>query len=211
VPNLPNLGVVPIVSVNGSEFSALATQLSTQYNIALSDMLLEWEGVVNIIPFDTFTFISKVVSEPASFGFLNSTEACYTGFVAPAGPDDTVCDDPDSYVFYDREHPTEAFYTLLANRMLLVASNDVLDDLIARFDLVDANPAFKHSLGAILHAVKRRINRPKNNHHNTLPRLFLSVFLHVVEAQADRIIAVEDSVILIERGEKVLAILGGEL
>ncbi len=102
VANLPNLGIVPIVSVNGSEFSALATQLSAQYNIALSEMLMEWEGIVNIIPFDTFTLITEVVSTPASFGFLNASEPCYSGFVGPASPDDTICDNPDAFVFFDK-------------------------------------------------------------------------------------------------------------
>ena len=112
VPNVPNLGKVPLVTRRGPAASAFATALSAQYNAALDAMLNTIEDV-NIVRFDTFAFITDVVDNPAAYGFINSTQPCYSGFVAP-DPTATECADPDAHVFWDGEHPTSRLYTLLA-------------------------------------------------------------------------------------------------
>ena len=58
-----------------------------------------------------------VVENPGKYGFLNSTQACYSGFVLP-DPSATICADPDQYVFWDVEHPTTRFHEILADEML---------------------------------------------------------------------------------------------
>jgi phospholipase/lecithinase/hemolysin len=116
VPNLPNLGVVPGIP---GPFKPLATALSAQFNAALSTMLAAKAELVNIIPFDTFILTTDVINNPSEFGFTNASNACYSGFVSPEdGETITVCENPDSYVFWDREHPTEAFHQLLADKVL---------------------------------------------------------------------------------------------
>jgi phospholipase/lecithinase/hemolysin len=115
VPNLPNLGVVPRVTQLGPRVAALATSLITQYNAALSEALSGVTGV-RIVQFDMFDFLDNVVADPTAYGFTNSTAACYSGFVT-FDPNATVCNDPNDYVFWDVEHPTTAFHTLLGNAM----------------------------------------------------------------------------------------------
>lgn len=115
VPNLPDLGKIPLVTQNGPAVAAFATALSEQYNAALDAMLDTIEGV-NIIRFDTFAFITDVVDNPTAYGFTNSTDACYSGFVTP-DPTATECADPDAHVFWDGEHPTSKLYSLLADEL----------------------------------------------------------------------------------------------
>lgn len=115
VPNAPNLGKVPLVTVRGPQAVAFATALSLQYNAALEAMLETIEDV-NIVRFDTFAFITDVVDHPAKYGFTNSTQPCYSGFIVP-DPAATECPDPDAHVFWDGEHPTSKFFAVLADEL----------------------------------------------------------------------------------------------
>jgi phospholipase/lecithinase/hemolysin len=115
VPNAPNLGKVPLVTARGPAAVAFATALSVQYNAALEAMLETIDGV-DIIRFDTFAFLTDVVDNPAKYGFTNSTQPCYSGFVVP-DPTATECADPDAHVFWDGEHPTSKLYAVLADEL----------------------------------------------------------------------------------------------
>jgi phospholipase/lecithinase/hemolysin len=115
VPNAPNLGKVPLVTVRGPQAVAFATALSLQYNAALEAML-ETIDNVNVVRFDTFAFITDVVDHPAKYGFTDSTQPCYSGFVVP-DPAATECADPDAHVFWDGEHPTSKLYSILADEL----------------------------------------------------------------------------------------------
>jgi outer membrane lipase/esterase len=118
VPNVPNLGKVPLITQRGAAASAFASTLSAEYNAALDDML-DTISDVNIVRFDTFAFITDVVDNPTKYGFTNATQPCYSGFVVP-DPSATTCPDPDTHVFWDGEHPTSKLHSLLAE--LLYAS-----------------------------------------------------------------------------------------
>ena len=71
---------------------------------------------INIVRFDTFAFLTDIVANPAKYGFVNVTQPCYSGFVAP-DPTATVCANPDAYLFWDIEHPTTRMHTLLADQL----------------------------------------------------------------------------------------------
>ena len=117
VPNLPDLGLVPRVTVRGPGAAGLATALTTRFNNTLDAALDQVTGV-QIIRFDTFSLLHQIHDQPASFNLGNVTEPCYTGFVEPATPADTVCANPQSYLFWDSEHPSTAMHSLMANAML---------------------------------------------------------------------------------------------
>lgn len=121
VPNLPDLGLVPkIISLNavyGFNVSGLATALTVRFNDTLDAALDQVTGV-EIIRFSTFNLLRQVHDQPASFNLSNVTEPCYTGFVDPASPTDTVCANPQSYLFWDAEHPSTAMHAVMANAML---------------------------------------------------------------------------------------------
>lgn len=129
VPNLPNLGVVPAITMSNSpQLIGLATLISSQYNQALEGVLAQWDGLVNIIRLDTFTLLTDLVLNPGTEGFTNVTDPCYDGFVTP-GSGSQECTEPDSYLFWDIEHPTAAFNAYLADKVIYAISLDILDDL----------------------------------------------------------------------------------
>ena len=110
VPNMVDLSLTPYgLSLTPSEQFAL-NQLSLGFNAGLGstlDMLALLPGI-NIIEFDTFSFFNEMIANPAAFGFTNVTSACFSGLA--------VCDDPNSYLFWDTAHPTTAASSLLGDR-----------------------------------------------------------------------------------------------
>ncbi len=119
VPNLPDEGVLPVVTALAPivpGISAAATGLTRQYNAALNAAL---DGVtgIRVIRFDTFSLIDKVVANPSRYGFVNATTPCYSGPVTP-DPAGVVCADPLQYVFWDGQHPTTSFHILLGIEIL---------------------------------------------------------------------------------------------
>ena len=117
VPDLPDLGLVPKVTVLGPAAAGLATALATRFNDTLDAALDQVTGV-QIIRFSTFNYLQQVHGNPSGFNLSNVTEPCYTGFVEPASPSDTVCSAPQSYLFWDSEHPSTAMHALMADAML---------------------------------------------------------------------------------------------
>lgn len=123
VPNLPDIGLLPVVTslepvVPG--VSAQVTRLTAGYNAALAAALGAVTGI-RVIQFDTFSLLQDVVADPVRFGFIDASAPCYSGFVVP-DPAATVCSDPDGHVFWDVQHPTAAFQALLGEQLLAAAA-----------------------------------------------------------------------------------------
>ncbi len=210
VPNVPNLGAIPAITVYGSNFSALAAYLTAQYNDALASLLSQWEasGYVNIIPFDTYSFLTQVVNNPAAYGFSDATAPCYTGFVSPAGPGDTVCDTPDSYVFWDREHPTRAAHGVLADRMRAAIVLDILDDLINKINNVNngISAALRKTLIAKLNGARQALT-DSNATNDVAAAGSLGEFIDLVKAQADKKIPLNIANYLIAQTETIIPLI----
>jgi phospholipase/lecithinase/hemolysin len=112
VPLVPDIGKAPIANGNAST-AALATALSADYNADLiSDITaLVASGGITVHFLDTFSLVDAAVAGPAAFGYTNVTDPCYTGTIKGGVP---ACSDPDSYLFWDMEHPTEPGHEQLA-------------------------------------------------------------------------------------------------
>ncbi len=115
VPLTPNLGLVPSVTAFGLTVAHIAQGLSQQFNAALVTHLATISGP-NIIVFDTFSFLTEIVSHPGDFGLNNVTAPCYSGFVYP-NPFGVECAEPDKYAFWDVEHPTTRLNAILADEL----------------------------------------------------------------------------------------------
>ena len=113
VPNVPDLGLTP--DAIGSGTSAALTALSGQYNALLDAQLAAVVGV-NIVEFDTFEWLTQVVTDPAPFGLTNVNSPCYTGFIFP-NPFATECSDPSTFLFWDIEHPSATGQALFADKL----------------------------------------------------------------------------------------------
>ncbi|MDJ0926923.1 MAG: SGNH/GDSL hydrolase family protein [Gammaproteobacteria bacterium] len=104
VPNLPDVGKTPAAIAAGPAASAFATSLSVQVNTQLAAAIptLRDDLGVNIIEFDTFTFLNNLIANPGMFGFTNVDGQCldFDTFIP--------CANPDEYVFWDDIHPTAA-------------------------------------------------------------------------------------------------------
>jgi phospholipase/lecithinase/hemolysin len=210
VPNVPNLGVIPSVTIHGPAFSDLAASLTAQYNTALASMLSQWEasGYVNIIPFDTYSFLTQVVNNPAAYGFSNATAPCYTGFVGPAAPGDTVCSTSDSYVFWDKEHPTTAAHAVLADRMRAAIILDILDDLINKINNVNNGipAALQKTLSAKLEDARKAFT-DSNATNDVAAAGSLGEFIDLVKAQTGKKIPLNTANYLIGQTEKIIPLI----
>ena len=69
-----------------------------------------------------------VHNHPADFGFTNVTQACYSGFVSPATPSDTECGNPQTYAYWDKEHPTTVLHSIIADHLLAAVDAAVVPE-----------------------------------------------------------------------------------
>lgn len=204
VPNLPNFGLVPRIMRGGPAFSALARDISQQYNAAFETMIANWNGRVNIIPFDVYGLLTEIVAQPTAYGFTNATHACYSGFVDPAGPTATVCATPATYVFWDSEHPTTAFHAFAAERMLATAVFDIIADLKARLSAASLPTGVRNSLLKKLDAARQKLNGAKSTHDGAVSAK-LNAFVLEVQAQARAGgLSEAEALMLVERIDKLV-------
>ncbi len=212
VPNMPNLGAIPAITRYGPGAIGLATELSTAYNTALKAMLTQLEDAykamelqVNIIPFDTYSFITEVVEDPEAYGFSNATKPCYDGFVTP-DPNARECPDPDAYVFWDIEHPTTALHALLADRILAFIELDIMHDLSQQLDGLDISKGAKSALSDKLDgAIKILTDGNSSNDQAAVGKM--QDFIYIVMAKQGKQIPEEDALSLINRAEQIVALL----
>lgn len=99
--NTPDFGLTPYAQSYGSLLAGIASSWSAAMNNALSTRLAG-EGV---LIFDTYSLLNGLVSNAASYGFTNVTDAC--GAEANAL-------DCSTALFYDGIHPTTAAHELIA-------------------------------------------------------------------------------------------------
>jgi|SRR5688572_4842539 len=84
---------------------AFNTNLATQ--LAMLDSML----VAEITLFDNDAAFQRLLADPAAFGITNTTEPC-VNLAA-----NTVCTNPDQYLFWDGAHPTARALEILAREM----------------------------------------------------------------------------------------------
>jgi len=174
VPLIPDLGLVPLVTrqdplpglpPDSTLVAQTATALTAQLNMAIVEMLKNYPEI-NIIVFDTFSALRQIVATPDTYGLENVDEPCYTGFMEPAGPEDTVCDNPDTYLFWDAEHPTTATHQVFADLMLRTMIDAMLEDFGDDLQPLASLPKNTTSLIQKLARIKQLL--ADENRHNDL-------------------------------------------
>ena len=108
VLNAPDVGLSPDARFRGIDNRA--TDLSQLYNTSLEQTLTSWESEeLNLITVDLFDFIRSLTNEPTKFDLPTDTVTDL-----PCILPDSVCDDPNQYVFYDGLHATSVVQFQLA-------------------------------------------------------------------------------------------------
>jgi phospholipase/lecithinase/hemolysin len=104
VPNMPNLGLIPLVTGTGAANAAGASLLTAGYNATFAAGLTALDAGNSDIDIKTFnvyglmtSIINDVKLHGSAFGFTNVTTACQT---------DPTCTDPSQAFFWDLQHPT---------------------------------------------------------------------------------------------------------
>jgi phospholipase/lecithinase/hemolysin len=109
VPNVPNLGLVPAVALQGPEAQQAATEVTFFFNMQLDSILTDIEsaygGLVTFYRLDTFELLTRTSVEHPE---LNVTDPCIDVF------NGTVCKNPKKYLFWDGVHPTRTGHKLIA-------------------------------------------------------------------------------------------------
>ncbi len=116
--NIADLGLVPETQAFGPVAVAVAGGLTTAFNAGLDaalDALALGLLDIDIRRVDVYGLTNRLVDgffgDPAGSPFANVTDACFTGTEILGG---TVCADPDSYIWWDRIHPTAVAHDLVA-------------------------------------------------------------------------------------------------
>lgn len=118
VPNIPNLGLVPLITGGGDPVPE-ATQLAALFNLGLADAI---DGLATLYPetgffeLDTFGLLTDAYDDPAAYGFTNVTDGCYSLLALPGGD---ICSNPDEYLSWDGFHPTTVTHEILAANVVV--------------------------------------------------------------------------------------------
>ncbi len=127
VPNLPDLGASPAFNTSPTS-QAGGSEASRAYNDALDSGLKALAAAtpgVNIIQMDVAAAFRVILANPGAFGFTNVTQACLNTATG------TVCANPNSYLFWDSVHPTQAGHALLALYASLLLNIDQTSQVVA--------------------------------------------------------------------------------
>ncbi len=118
VPNLPDLSLTPEVRAIGNPFvSGVAKAASVGFNQVLSGFLGSF-AVLDIATIDVFSAQTHMTLDPAAFGLVNVSDACFDGDLAGSGTP-TVCANPDAFLYWDYEHPTSALHAEIGRLALM--------------------------------------------------------------------------------------------
>ena len=121
VGNVPNLGLIPAVTTQGTAASQAATAYAQYFNTTLQADLQAAApqlggAAVNIL--DTFSLLSTttpgtVVSGPNGNTITDTTDSAYTGSLT--ADNGTVASNANNYLYFDMMHPTQTGHQAIAN------------------------------------------------------------------------------------------------
>lgn len=107
--NAPNVGITPRAIADGKE--TVFEALSIAYNDGLSDVVDSLNDP-RLLLVDFFELTNMAVANPSQFGLSNVTARCWSESA------NTICPNPDEYLFWDDIHPTAMGHTLLMIEVL---------------------------------------------------------------------------------------------
>ena len=115
VPGMPDLGLTPAFAANPTS----ATSLTNYYNALLEVTLATTPAQF----FDTAALWRDVISNPATYGFTNVVDRCFTS--SPPTPCGTTTAQQNLYYFWDGVRPTTGGHEVLAGAFARAVSDSV--------------------------------------------------------------------------------------
>ncbi|MCF6338542.1 MAG: SGNH/GDSL hydrolase family protein [Gammaproteobacteria bacterium] len=116
----PNIGQMPetrriAATTNDPGLIERSRKLSKMYQDELYKMTryLKYTSRAKITRFDLFDFFNELVADADSYGFSNTTEACFNSADATFHPDCDAGSNFDAFVFFDEIHPTARVHELV--------------------------------------------------------------------------------------------------
>ena len=125
IPNLPDLGQVPIAQTPNRPVSTeQLTDLTQQHNFLLRETLDELNGSlngINLIPLEIDELFNDIVTNPEEFGLTNISEPCLdsnpidtaTTLSEGGSSSSVICDDFAQRLFWDTLHITATAQEIL--------------------------------------------------------------------------------------------------
>ncbi|TAL23650.1 MAG: hypothetical protein EPO01_06785 [Aquabacterium sp.] len=120
IPNMPDLATTPRATARDASspgYKANCAKFSAQFATVLAQQLKNWAWRypnAKIITHDTYGFFARELKAAEARG-IETKKACHPGGLNLSiyEEDRPVCPDPDNYLFWDDNHPTDA-----ANKIL---------------------------------------------------------------------------------------------
>jgi outer membrane lipase/esterase len=75
---------------------------------SLFNTTLQSELPAGTLYFNTAGLLEQIVGDPSAYGLTNATQPCFDATA------ETLCSSPNSYLFFDTEHPTTYADSILA-------------------------------------------------------------------------------------------------
>ncbi|GLJ12090.1 hypothetical protein SUGI_0184000 [Cryptomeria japonica] len=101
--------------------------LAQEYNAALKDLVDHLNGKlheVKIMLFNSYDYLNIMITNGKAFGFSETKSACCGSGLYRANvscglttPPDLYCNDPDTYLFWNRVHPTHRAYSIFSKEI----------------------------------------------------------------------------------------------
>lgn len=121
VSNVPDLGLVPAVRMQGPQVQYLANLLSKQFNANLPSTLklVKNQYGLDLRVLDLYGLVDDAVSMPAKFKLKVVDTSCLRFNVVA----NSICSQPQGYLFWDGIHPTRAGHALIRDDALAQVAN----------------------------------------------------------------------------------------
>jgi len=133
VLNQMNMARLPrtILNEDNTPGTLTAAELwSNQFNAALDAMLddLVTEKSITTVRFDVFSLVEDIILDPSKYELQNIHESCYLKdeFAIELTGNESICANPDQYLFWDSIHPTTNAHEILFQKLLLKINENTL-------------------------------------------------------------------------------------
>jgi phospholipase/lecithinase/hemolysin len=120
IVDVPDLGKTPQAIAAGASAAATESALAASFDYNFLIPAVSSIGGINLKVLDTYALVDGIVASPSTYGFSDVTDACLTGVNYSIFSGGTPCATPNTFLFWDRQHPTAATGAIISGAALTV-------------------------------------------------------------------------------------------